>query len=43
MKLVSVAEMHSIEQEADANGLTYDAMMAHAGRAGGCDFQPALF
>lgn len=33
MKLVSVAEMHSIEQEADANGLTYDAMMAHAGRA----------
>jgi len=33
MKLVSVAEMRSIEQEADSNGLTFDAMMAHAGRA----------
>ncbi len=33
MKLVSVAEMRSIEQEADSNGLTFDAMIAHAGRA----------
>ena len=33
MKLVSVAEMRTIEKEADANGLTYDAMMENAGRA----------
>lgn len=31
MKLVSISEMHSIEQEADANGLTYDMMMENAG------------
>ncbi|MBI4730952.1 MAG: NAD(P)H-hydrate dehydratase [Chloroflexi bacterium] len=31
MKLVSVSEMHAIEQEADANGLTYDLMMENAG------------
>jgi ADP-dependent NAD(P)H-hydrate dehydratase / NAD(P)H-hydrate epimerase len=31
MKLVSVSEMHAIEQEADATGLTYDMMMENAG------------
>ena len=31
MKLVSVSEMRSIEQEADANGLTYEMMMENAG------------
>jgi ADP-dependent NAD(P)H-hydrate dehydratase / NAD(P)H-hydrate epimerase len=31
MKLVSVSEMHSIEQEADANNLTYETMMENAG------------
>jgi NAD(P)H-hydrate epimerase len=31
MKLVSISEMHSIEQEADSNGLTYDMMMENAG------------
>ncbi len=31
MKLVTVAEMRAIEQEADANGLTYEKMMAYAG------------
>jgi hydroxyethylthiazole kinase-like uncharacterized protein yjeF len=31
MKLVSISEMHSIELEADANGLTYDLMMENAG------------
>lgn len=31
MKLVSVSEMRAIEQEADANGLTYDQMMENAG------------
>ncbi len=30
-KLVSVSEMQNIEKEANANGLTYDEMMAHAG------------
>jgi NAD(P)H-hydrate epimerase len=32
MKLVSVAEMRSIEVEADKNGLTYATMMENAGR-----------
>lgn len=32
MKLVTVAEMRAIEQEADANGLTYAQMMENAGR-----------
>jgi ADP-dependent NAD(P)H-hydrate dehydratase / NAD(P)H-hydrate epimerase len=32
MKLVSVAEMLSIEKEADAAGLTYDKMMENAGQ-----------
>ena len=32
MKLVSVPEMHAIEIEADANGLTYAMMMENAGR-----------
>lgn len=32
MKLVTVAEMRAVEQEADAGGLTYDLMMQHAGR-----------
>ena len=31
MKLVSVAEMRAIEQEADANGLSYAQMMENAG------------
>jgi len=31
MKLVSVSEMRSIEQEADSNGLTYEMMMENAG------------
>jgi len=31
MKLVSIDEMKSIEQEADANGLTYEMMMENAG------------
>lgn len=31
MKLVTVAEMRAIEQEADANGLTYAKMMENAG------------
>ena len=31
MKLVSVPEMRAIEQEANANGLTYDMMMENAG------------
>jgi NAD(P)H-hydrate epimerase len=32
VKLVSVAEMIAIEQEADANGLTYERMMENAGQ-----------
>ena len=32
MKLVSVREMHALEQEADASGLTYVRMMENAGR-----------
>jgi NAD(P)H-hydrate epimerase len=32
MKLVSVAEMRAIEQEADSSGLTYAQMMENAGR-----------
>ena len=32
MKLVTVAEMRAIEQQADANGLTYQMMMANAGK-----------
>jgi len=32
MKLVSVEEMKAIEKEADAGGLSYDAMMKNAGR-----------
>lgn len=32
MKLVTVAEMRAIEQEADSNGLTYAKMMENAGR-----------
>ena len=32
MKLVTVAQMREIEQEADANGLTYAEMMENAGR-----------
>lgn len=32
MKLVTVSEMRAIEQEADANGLTYAKMMENAGR-----------
>ena len=31
MKLVSTAEMGKIEREADANGLSYEMMMEHAG------------
>jgi hydroxyethylthiazole kinase-like uncharacterized protein yjeF len=31
MKLVSISEMHSIEQEADSTGLTFDMMMENAG------------
>ncbi len=31
MKLVSISEMHSIEQDADSNGLTYSMMMENAG------------
>ncbi len=31
MKLVTVSEMRAIEQEADANGLSYAQMMEHAG------------
>jgi hydroxyethylthiazole kinase-like uncharacterized protein yjeF len=31
MKLVTVSEMHQIEQEADQSGLTYEKMMEHAG------------
>jgi NAD(P)H-hydrate epimerase len=31
MKLVSISEMRSIEQEADSNGLTYEMMMENAG------------
>jgi hydroxyethylthiazole kinase-like uncharacterized protein yjeF len=31
MKLVSVSEMHAIEMEANANGLTYEQMMENAG------------
>lgn len=31
MKLVTVAEMRAIEQEADAHGLTYEKMMEYAG------------
>src|SRR5512137_1515641 len=31
MKHVSVSEMRAVEQEADANGLTYDMMMENAG------------
>ncbi len=31
MKLVSVSQMHAIEQEADASGLTYAQMMENAG------------
>ncbi len=32
MKLVTVAEMISIEREANAHGLTYETMMENAGR-----------
>jgi ADP-dependent NAD(P)H-hydrate dehydratase / NAD(P)H-hydrate epimerase len=32
LKLVTVAEMLAVEQEADASGLTYSLMMEHAGR-----------
>jgi NAD(P)H-hydrate epimerase len=32
MKLVTVSEMHAIEQEADASGLSYARMMENAGR-----------
>ena len=32
MKLVTVAEMNSIEREANAHGLTYETMMENAGR-----------
>ncbi len=32
MKLVSVAEMQSIEQQAVSQGLTYEEMMENAGR-----------
>jgi len=32
MKLVTVSEMHAIEQEADANGLSYAKMMEKAGQ-----------
>ncbi len=31
MKYVSVAEMQAVEKEADANGLSYETMMKHAG------------
>lgn len=31
MKLVSTAEMQQVEREADANGLSYEMMMEHAG------------
>ena len=31
MKLVTISEMHSIEKEADGNGLTYEMMMENAG------------
>ncbi len=31
MKYVSTAEMFAVEKEADANGLTYEMMMEHAG------------
>jgi len=31
MKLVSISEMQTIEQDANANGLTYDMMMENAG------------
>jgi len=31
VKLVSTAEMQQVEREADANGLTYEMMMEHAG------------
>lgn len=31
MKYVSTAEMQAVEKEADANGLTYEMMMEHAG------------
>lgn len=31
MKLVSIEEMQAVEKEADANGLSYDEMMANAG------------
>ena len=31
MKLVTIAEMRAIEQEADANGLSYAKMMENAG------------
>ena len=30
-KVVSVSQMQAIEKEAEANGLSYDAMMANAG------------
>jgi len=33
MKIVTVAEMKAIEQQADAGGLSYATMMEHAGRA----------
>jgi len=32
MKLVTVEEMHAVEQEADAGGLSYEKMMENAGR-----------
>ena len=31
MKLVSTTEMQQVEREAEANGLTYEMMMEHAG------------
>ena len=31
MKLVTVSQMHLIEQEADGNGLSYEKMMENAG------------
>ena len=31
MKLVTISQMHMIEQEADGSGLTYEKMMENAG------------
>jgi ADP-dependent NAD(P)H-hydrate dehydratase / NAD(P)H-hydrate epimerase len=41
MKLVSVAEMQSIEREADASGLTYSKMMENAGSGLGAQVSEA--